>query len=1047
MLTVTNILQNFTANQTDIIGLVHLYRDASNYEAYATEAIYLDSKFYRGIISDLGSWSEKWNIETDNTVTQSTPSISIRNEVYPDGSGSVVGTLFGDTYVGNRATVLLGYRGFALSDYITIYDGRIDDIEVSGEDLVLNLKKAELPSTHIGGRKINGKLIGEDDYSANFTIPPESQDRYLPVPFGYQWNSPVVLYRSGVGDTTSWAYVDFSWYAAGMVTSTTTGIRPLGAKRDNLWQSGTYDDQLVLYVANEGKLVPIYQLAHTGYTTYTLGVDTGASSTIGRFIIEGPEGDSETLQYNREIIANVPLRLYRLSGTGHAADYNNISLTAGGGAGAPVDDSGIDSLLDDDINTYLGTFYNATDGTWAEIVFNAIVDLPKQLRSDLNFCVNSLLPIHIPQPMDTSGGDQYTVLVFGKFTFDPAGAQTEFRNQNHLFAFTVGNDRLTYDLPDPTTASTNGATGWMDTWNAGTDNEHYIGATFWGRGSLYSFGRDWYPPTSNVYENGGQDDGYHYWTHTRQNYGGALITLVNVPDANRYSFADDAVSLDQVATVGNLLDESPQYSAFELVKPAMMELPYLRREALDGGVGFRVEIRWDTHVDSGTTEVAGTFYSLYLEAIETIPFDWEDDKYTMLKGYQDEDWDTGTPNELVTFDAAFADEAYQYLEAIIRRKLGAAAADLNSEWADIPLIYTDFFATDRTGSGFVFSTEEDTPFDEFIEEYCKYEPFTVYRDQLGKYRYLQVPIDQATLTRDYYAGSGGTNRRDTIDYNRCDLGFSIRLSDKKYLCSEVKHMYSDFVFHDESFVQDQHWKIDGAVYDYTYWDADNSETTNKHFLESIEKRYTSSPTPSRVANASDSTKGYCCKLTNEGTLIPLVRSAEGDVKYWEPLAGTSSDWGSLTSYTASGQAGHWVGWDAENKAIASYWINMWCNRKRIITFSSTYMKFIKHEIGDVLRFSNVPYTCLGLTMLGFNGDTTTTFVEVNGQDMYCDFIITRITKSVGRVEIECMQLCELDAFITERQSRSPRPRYDRDTPISALGKLGRKLSKQQAFKR
>lgn len=1029
MLTVTNIVNNYTANQTDIIGLVHLYRDASNYQAYSTADIYLDSKFYRGIIDDLGSWSEKWDIAGDNSVTQSTPSISIKNEVYPDGSGSVLSTLFGDTYVGNRAVVLFGYKGFALADFVTVYDGRLDDIEIDGEDLVLNLRKAELPATLINGREINGQFIGATDY--NVIIPPESDGRFLPVPFGNHWNAPLVLYRMLDNDTTYWAYCDFSW-SSNINTNASTGVRVLGIKRDNLWSDGTYEEQAALYIANEGKLVPRYQCAPNGIAVIYRDIDTGVSSTVGAVSVDPPTGTSHVSLFDQQMIVNVPLRLYRVSGTGHAAFYTNLSETAGGGNWSTVSDAEIDNILNDDIDDVWGPHYSLTNGTWSVLTFNTIIDLPKQLRSDANFCVNSNWPIHIPVPYDTSSEGQHTVLVLGKFIFDggdQAGGVDNFRSHNYLFAFKVGNDRLTYTLPDPSTSSTNGATGWLDYYTAGTDYENYIGATFFGRGTG-SFGRTPnYPPNaSSIYETDNQETGYNFLTNTRSNESGAVLSGENLyapdnpgRDSIDLSIVGDAGNVSRNAPDGGHETNSPDYAQFDLTPDSSGSLPYLRREALDLGVGMRVELRFND-IQGSTDEVAATFASLYLEAIESITFDWSEDKYSFVKGYQDTNWDTGTPNELVTFDQQFADETYMYLEAIIRRKIGAAAADMHSSWADIPNAYSDFFATDRTGSGFVTNTEEPQPFDEFVKEYCKYEPFTIYRDQTGKYKYLQIPIDTTSVSGRTYFSS----KAEAIDYNRCDLGFSMKFTDLKLLCSEVKQCVTDYVYHDDSYAQDHSWKLDDAVYDYTFWEADNTEASNKHFLKLLEKKYTSTPTPSRVENSLDSTKGYCCRLTNEGTSIPLVRAAEEDVKYWEPLAGTSADWGSLTSYTAAGQAGHWVGWDAENKAVAGYWINQWCNRHRVITCASSYAKWLKYEIGDIVSFTDVPYTCLGLTINGFNGDTSTNSVEVNGQDVYYQFIITRVTKSLGRVELECMQLHELDAFITERTRKAILPRATRD---------------------
>ena len=328
------------------------------------------------------------------------------------------------------------------------------------------------------------------------------------------------------------------------------------------------------------------------------------------------------------------------------------------------------------------------------------------------------------------------------------------------------------------------------------------------------------------------------------------------------------------------------------------------------------------------------------------------------------------------------------------------------------------FATDRTGSGFVTPTDDELRFDEFLTEYCKYEPFTVYKDTTGKYRFLMFPVNSTS----YGARAYFTGKTDGILYTDLDT-FEMGLTDKKNLCAEVVNCMTDRVYHDGSYVENHRWKVPSASYSYTFWDKDNSEASNKYKLDELEKKYTSCVTPSRVANASDSDKGYCCLLSNAGTSIPLVRANEGDIKYWQELAGTSADWGVLTSYTASGQAGSWVGWDAENRDVASYWINQWCNRHRTVKFTSRKPKYWKFEVGDLIYFSAVPDTLLGLNVGGFNGTAWDTAVTVNGQSVYDRFIITAVNKSLTSIEIEAMQLHNLGQFIAERKVRKPRSAY------------------------
>jgi len=1023
MIDFSGITNSIDTNQTDAIVLVHLYRDGSNYVRYATEQVVIGGENYRGLVQSIGSWSEKWNVETDNSVTQSIPSISLLNEKWQDGSGSIIETLSDSTYIGNRAVILVGFRGHALASYVTIYDGQIEDFGLSGNIINVSLKKNDLPKTHVGGRKINGSLIGDDDYTASF-IPIEQADgKYLPVPFGNHWNAPLICYRKTDAGITSWCYVDNDYDSANMNLSTSTGIRPIALQQDNLRQSGSGKQRYVVFIENEGKLVPRYAYSMNGNTIFAANTDTGAGN-LRTFQFDSPEDVSATVQYNDKIICNVPLRLYRLNVIGHAADWNNISLTAGGAAASGTD-SDIDKMLDDDVNTVLGPYYSATNGTWSEIIFNAIVDLPKQLRSDGSFRVYSALPIHIPQPNDTSGGDQYTVLVFGKFVFDggdQAGGVDNFRSHNYLFAFTVGNDKLTYDMPDPTSPSSS----WLSAWDGGGSWENFIGATFIGRGARGTPSPN-YPPPGYSWESTGQDHGYDYFTHTRLNDAGSDIGAgYNLFDATSDQIANNAVS-----DAGNIDDDSPDYN-YDLITDEMGTLPMLRRDALDGGVGFRVELRFND-INASTDEVIANYEGLYLEAIETVDFFLDAPIYTRLKGYHD----TNYVDMQSLKDGEFATQTYQYINLMITRKLGVAAGYMGSEWDDIYDAYDDFFGDDRYGSGFVTPVDEELPFDEFIKTYCDKEPFTVYRDQLGKYRIIMLPIDRSSLA------SRWASKIDTVYFKDCDGGFDIKLTDKKYLCSRVKECRTNYQYFDRGFVEKHEWSIaNGGAYSFSFWDSENNYDSNKHVLESIEKKYTSQTEPSIVVNAADSTKGYSCLVTNEGTLIPLVRSAEGNVKYWEPLAGTSGDWGSPATYTATGQAGHWIGWDSENRAIASFWINQWCNRHRVVTCSSSRPEWLKYEVGDFVRFSGVPYTCLGLDVYGFNGSTATS-ATVNGQTVYDYFVITAVNKSVTRVQISCMQLHKLNQFITNRKNRrNPKLYRGENNAIDSLIKDSRRIAKK-----
>lgn len=1000
----TSFSYSANANQTDLVCVAHLYYDTSNYLKFCTEA---DTSYLPGYMGVLDAstiqWSAKWDVGGSNKVTLSVPEIVLFNEVAPDNSESVITMLMANPYIGGRAVILIGYKGHTFpDDYMTIYDGKTDDIRFDGGKIMISLLNSELPATPINGRQINNRLIGTDDYSASITIPDESDGRYLPVPFGNQWNSPCVLYRGNDGERTYWCYHDNAWHA----DFNSTYLTPLDFKSDNVRDTGSDSTPLRMLIPNDGMLVPIYEIGYKNLTALLKSTDASAGS-LPYIRVESPDQpDTQTL-YGQRYQVNVPLRMYR--DTNVSATFTNIAAVA------PTD-ADLDKILTGDISEYV-TAAQATDGTISRIVFNAVLDYVRQLRSDWNFCVNPNWPIHIPQP-DTPQDDAYTMLLMGVTSFDRSGSPDQFISRNYVHAFRIGSDPLaaTPGTLMPATSSTDDT--FLDSWASGSF-ENYIGCTFFGRVIGWGPEGDYYPPPAYGYENGGQDTGYHYYTNTYAHDAGADIS-----GGNELSLDDDHVGMDLIADAGNMRNEHPE-SDQDTSSPAMSDRPFLRRNALDEGVGFRIHLMWND-VYSGTTEVTATFKTLYWEAFEDIAFDWSEDKYTPLRGWVDSDY---AADSLVTITgsetpAGFANETYRILEVILRRKVGAASTDLHGEWANIPLAYSDMFSSDRTGSGFVTPTDEELPFNEFIEEYCKYEPFTVYKDTTGKYRFLMFPVNSTS----YGARTYFTAKTDGINYNDLDT-FEMGLTDKAWLCAQVDNCMTDRIYFNGTYAENHKWKIPSATYSYSFWDKDNSEAANKYKLDELEKRFTSCVTPSRVALSTDSTKGYNCLLSNAGTSIPLVRAAEGDIKYWQPLAGESGDWGSLTSYAAAGTAGSWIGWDAENRDVASYWLNQWCNRHRYVKFSSRLPKYWKFEIGDIIYFSLVPDTLLGLNVGGFNGTTTGTSVTVNGQTTYDRFIITAINKSLTGIEIEAMQLHNLGQFIVDRKVRKPRSIFRKNQNI------------------
>jgi hypothetical protein len=67
------------------------------------------------------------------------------------------------------------------------------------------------------------------------------------------------------------------------------------------------------------------------------------------------------------------------------------------------------------------------------------------------------------------------------------------------------------------------------------------------------------------------------------------------------------------------------------------------------------------------------------------------------------------------------------------------------------------------------------------------------------------------------------------------------------------------------------------------------------------------------------------------------------------------------------------------------------------------------QLGDIIEFENVPYTCLGLPIKGF-ADNTNFTSTINGQTIYASFIITSITKQFDKIRIEAVQTHDLNGL-------------------------------------
>jgi len=402
-----------------------------------------------------------------------------------------------------------------------------------------------------------------------------------------------------------------------------------------------------------------------------------------------------------------------------------------------------------------------------------------------------------------------------------------------------------------------------------------------------------------------------------------------------------------------------QYGNYSVDDTMMGYYPSIDRTALEKYVGCRVGIMLTTN---GSYRGFMSWTGLHALYVQNYELDYSKPLYTQLRG----------PENLK--------RPYQYLEYIINKKLNST-----TNWSATGS-WTNLFSTFRDDSGFVIN--EPTKFNEFIQEYCQNEPFTIYLDESGDYKLL--------MTKTNYSASdivGYLDFDDSTDF-RCGVTLA------KNLCSEIKSMQTNYSYAFAKCIDDYHWKIKSDNYDYSFWISDNSYTDNRLYQDTITKKYTSYVEPDRVNHAGHQ---YSCLRTHTNQ-EPSMRIENVTIgRYWEEMTNISE---TLPTWNASSS---YHGIERENYIIAKYILNNLANRRRTVEFKTTNIEYLKYGIGDIVGCKNVPFGLLGMSISGFNNSTSWT-QSINGQTVYGAFIITSIDKSMERITIEATQLVDLNAY-------------------------------------
>lgn len=323
---------------------------------------------------------------------------------------------------------------------------------------------------------------------------------------------------------------------------------------------------------------------------------------------------------------------------------------------------------------------------------------------------------------------------------------------------------------------------------------------------------------------------------------------------------------------------------------------------------------------------------------------------------------------------------YEYIEAMLR-SFGYGNSDfVTQDFTDIKEIWGDSYWDRRDYSG--FSIQESTKFNDFIKEYLQNELFTLYRDELGKFRLKAL--------RDSY---NVTNLNDTIDYNACTR-FEMSLSKLKNVVTDVTNVTVDYNYHSREFTHTSNWAIaESGGYSYGFYDYTNTPEVGAFKQEGLSNRYTSHGRHLAVLHS-----GVSYTVRKEHTAS--ATNAPGNTEFY-----TSTNLFAKDPAWTSGKT--YVPESAESYFIASRWLNQFGNRHRIIKLTSSDPEFYKYQIGDIVAFENVPTTLIGMEISGFAGSTATS-ATINGQTVYPYFSVYAVSKDAEKVELECFQLHKLD---------------------------------------
>lgn len=968
----SNFQTAITNKETNKIIFVKLFYNDTEYTGFASKTIIIDDNLCFGSIVNYSPTKSTWNWLSDNTVTITTPALTISNIELPSGY-RFIDDIYNNNYFGKNCQIYIAYEKYSTTtdDMIKIFDGTIDDIEfnMNSNDISIVLKSQNLPKSEIQGRLVDYKLgtIGSITSSISSILGIDSEPKYLPIAFGRQLFAPTICISNGARYYNpyydKWTYCACDYYTVSSNPAITATVSASEYKFKQLFR-GANNERDLLTIQDNNFYVPInkidwenfygikvYSITGNNYGLLNAQFKIAVSADRAFDNYPNPYIYNEDTVFHNYFINRIPMRFY----TSPYGDGSTIGTRLSGNwYGA---------------TGHLGIGTSTLSGNWRNIFNNNYWGDGNSVSAHIN---NSSIFI-------TLWGNQFY-----------PNYRSEVYDDDNFIIFKNRKMHINSNEDGREASLFIKSTSYNSDWYSGNYNRNL------------KFGYNAINTSDDAVNEGFVDDGLYTISHLNKNVVPPTWELAkwgidkdwSTNDSNEmwYPVVDGENSANQ--NTGTMaLSNSNSYwdfindedyqssSAYDLYKDNWG----ITREYAQYANQFNFIF---TNYGYPSTHAYYKFDKISLQFFQQRQEFTYNNINLATNGIS-----LGLGQLLSNTGSSNLYRPYHYLETMLRYASSANNSNFSSNWtaSAIDNKWENLNDDWRDYSG--FSIIEKTNFDNFVKEYTKYEPFTIYKNEEGKYDIICFKESYELSDVQY-----------TIDFNSCN-SFQISMSDLDSVCWKINNLSNEYNSGINDYSIKNEYKIADSSYSISYY----GEDSERFVIENIEKKYTSQSKPEGVNYAGNSYHIKQSHISRDGQVpssYPLVTEFAYDNYTPAPsYDSTYPTWIANTKYSQNG---------TEGIAIAKYILNQFGNRHRIVKLSSPNYELFKLQIGDIIKFSNVPYKCLGLEFSGWNGNTSTNYIDnVNGQRVYSYFMISSITKYQDKIDIECFNIHRLDDFDIE----------------------------------